>query len=243
MQIRTTQNVAIDYTPASAMHRAIAGVLDAIVMMLMLMANILLTGWIIDTMREPSLLFFFFSYGLVIAYPLILETWLNGRTVGKLVMKTRVVRLDGRRATFGSYLMRWLLGLFEILMTSGGLAFVLVIITKKHQRLGDMAAGTTVVMEPKPVTLDQVMLSAGADAELYYPAARFLTEDEAETIRQVLMSSRSGVALDKVTELLWSTAEALQSRMGEETITDPWTFLTQVLESYHASHRDVKVSA
>ena len=127
-------------------------------------------------------------------------------------------------------------------MTSGGLAFVLVIVTKKHQRLGDMAAGTSVVMEPKPVTLDQLMMSIGADAELYYPAARFLTEDEAETIRQVLVSSRSGVAFDKVLELLWTTAEALQSRMGEETITDPWQFLTRVLESYQASHRDTTVS-
>lgn len=243
MQIRTTQNVAIDYTPASAMHRAIAGVIDALVMFMVLMAAILLTGWVMDTLGSPSVMFYFVTYGLVIAYPLIMETLLNGRTLGKLAMKTRVVRLDGRRATFGSYLLRWLLGLFEILMTSGGLAFVLVIITKKHQRLGDMAAGTSVVMEPKPVTLDQVMLSAGADAELFYPAARFLTEDEAETIRQVLMSSRSGVAFDKVMELLWTTAEALQSRMGEETITDPWVFLTQVLESYQASHREVKVSA
>lgn len=242
MQIRTTQNVAIDYTPASAMHRAIAGVIDAVCMLFLFMGAILTTTEWLDGFGEYSTVLFFAVYGIIIAYPLILETWLNGRTVGKLVMKTRVVRLDGRRATFGSYLLRWLLGLFEILMTSGGLAFVLVIITKKHQRLGDMAAGTSVVMEPKPVTLDQVMLSAGADAELYYPAARFLSEDEAETIRQVLMSSRSGVAFDKVTELLWSTAEALQSRMGEETITDPWTFLTRVLESYHASHRDVKVS-
>ena len=150
MQIRTTQNVAIDYTPASAMHRAIAGVLDAIVMLLMLMANILLTGWIVDTMREPSILFFFFTYGLVIAYPLILETWLNGRTVGKLVMKTRVVRLDGRRATFGSYLLRWLLGLFEILMTSGGLAFVLVI---SKRRSWPLASATTLESKRRPSPL------------------------------------------------------------------------------------------
>ena len=237
LSIRTTQNVGIDFTPASVMHRTIGGVIDALAMTALTVFALLVASevQILGTAESMVVLALF---GCVLLYPVICETLLDGRTLGKMAMKTRVVRLDGRRATLGAFFTRWLIGLFEILMTAGSVGFVMVLVNKNPQRLGDIAAGTSVVVEPKPVTLEDLLLSLGTETVITYPAAQFLTEEEAETIRQVLLASRSGMAFDKVMELLWATSDAFQQRMGEETVSEPWEFLTSVLESYHAANRN-----
>jgi len=238
MLIRTTQNVGIEYVSASVMHRVVAAVIDTMVMAFALFGVILMFNEVLLSLAgDWSIVAFALVYGMILAYPLIMEWMLDGRTIGKRVMQTRVVRLDGRQATFGAFFIRWLLGLLEIMSSFGSLAFVTALLSKNQQRLGDMAAGTVVVREPKPVTLDELMLSVQADGTVIYPAARFLTEDEVETIRQVLLSARSGgVDAARALELMWTTAEALQQRMGAGAITQPFEFLSQVLESYQASH-------
>ena len=57
----------------------------------------------------------------------------------------RVVRLDGTRAGLGDYLLRWLLRPVEIVMTLGVVALITILLNGRGQRLGDLAAGTTVI--------------------------------------------------------------------------------------------------
>lgn len=42
-------------------------------------------------------------------YSLFLELWLNGQTVGKKIMKIRVISLDGGEPTLGQYISRWIM--------------------------------------------------------------------------------------------------------------------------------------
>ena len=49
----------------------------------------------------------------VMFYSLAFEILLNGQTPGKVANKIRVVKLDGSKPTFGSYIIRWFLRLNE----------------------------------------------------------------------------------------------------------------------------------
>src|SRR5690606_28519022 len=75
-------------------------------------------------------------------YPLIMETLMEGQTVGKRLMKLKVVKIDGTRATFYQYFIRWISNTVDIFLSFGGIGLAAIILTKKGQRLGDLAADT-----------------------------------------------------------------------------------------------------
>lgn len=70
-----------------------------------------------------------------------------GATPGKLVARVRVVGADGRRPTLRQTFLRTLLRLLEVnpFLMGGIPAGIVVLASKKRQRLGDMAAGTFVL--------------------------------------------------------------------------------------------------
>jgi uncharacterized RDD family membrane protein YckC len=85
---------------------------------------------------------------LLFFYDVAWELLNDGRTPGKALLGLRVVRDDGRRVDGGSSVLRNLLRLIELpLFYAPGI--VLVTLTKRHQRIGDMVAGTLVVREPR----------------------------------------------------------------------------------------------
>ena len=91
--IRTSQNVLLEYEPASLGDRILATLIDYVVFL----------GWLILTLALPASVgiptgtyYVVLVVGLPIAlYDLICEWMLNGRNVGKLALNTRVVMLDG----------------------------------------------------------------------------------------------------------------------------------------------------
>ncbi|WP_332368766.1 RDD family protein [Spirosoma telluris] len=108
--IRTSQNVLLEYEPASIGERILAAIIDYVVIF----------GWLMLTLALPSSLGFrvnsFYSILVllpVVTYDLVSEWLLNGRSLGKIAMKIRVVMLDGSPPNLGAYLIRWLLRMVE----------------------------------------------------------------------------------------------------------------------------------
>ncbi|MDO9408031.1 RDD family protein [Patulibacter sp.] len=88
------------------------------------------------------------AFALIFFYDVAWELLNDGRTPGKSFLGLRVVRDDGRRVDGGSSVLRNLLRLIELpLFYAPGI--ILVTLTRKHQRIGDMVAGTLVVREPR----------------------------------------------------------------------------------------------
>ncbi len=234
VDVNTTQNVRIQFKAASAMHRVAAYAIDIIFLVGFLFAGILLVGALSVQPRFYIYSIFFFIF----LYPFLAETILGGQTIGKRFMKIRVVRTDGAPASVVDYFIRWLLGLIEIAATGGSLAFLMVIISKKSQRLGDMVAGTTVVSVGKPVSLDDLALFADEAASVSVPEAVVLTDIDVETIRQVLISAKNGTNRDTTIQLAWDSAIMVRTRLGTGPFSDPMVFLSEVLESYRVLHRN-----
>ncbi|MEM6327354.1 MAG: RDD family protein [Bacteroidota bacterium] len=183
-EIRTAQNVPLALEPASIGRRIGATLIDWAVgfswlfLMLYLLGELRILSW------APFLLIAWLPTFL---YHLAMEVYFEGRTLGKMAMKTRVARLDGGQATLSQYLLRWLFRLLDISVSQGLVALMSTAFTKRQQRLGDLAAGTTVVRQRRRLDLNQVLYPlVPDDYEPVFPEAETLTDAEIRTVRAVI---------------------------------------------------------
>jgi uncharacterized RDD family membrane protein YckC len=77
-------------------------------------------------------------------YFLLFELIWNGQTPGKRVFGLRAIRDNGQPLTFSHILVR---GLFRVAADILYIGLFVIMFSKQHKRLGDMAAGTVVVSE------------------------------------------------------------------------------------------------
>lgn len=84
---------------------------------------------------------------VVVGLPTAVETLTRGRSLGRLVVGTRVVRDDGGPVRLRHALVRALTGVVELWGLAGGPALVSALASPRSKRLGDLLAGTVVVRE------------------------------------------------------------------------------------------------
>jgi uncharacterized RDD family membrane protein YckC len=95
---------------------------------------------------------------IILGYPVLMETFWGGRTIGKWAMGVRVVRDDGGPIRFRHAFVRGLLG---AIVEKPGITFGLVAIlcslfSSRAKRLGDILAGTVVVHTRVPQTMKPI---------------------------------------------------------------------------------------
>lgn len=105
--------------------------------------------------REPTSLPFWIAFVIAaFAYYWLCEgIW--GRTLGKRLCDLRVVRTDGGHAGLWRALVRTILRTVDLLPAFYLLGALVIWLTRRDQRLGDLAAGT-VVVRPRMVALDRL---------------------------------------------------------------------------------------
>lgn len=153
----------------------------------------------------------------VLFYSLWTEYVFNGQTVGKMICKTRVVKLNGYHAGFTEYFTRWAFrlvdfwtGAFMILffipifgeetsyilagmmmMGSGMVAFFSIIRTKNSQRIGDIVAGTTVLKLREKHSMDITILEDIRESYVpIYSQVIKLTDNDARIIKDTFVIAR-----------------------------------------------------
>ena len=152
-QIETAQNISITQNAAGVGERILAYLIDGLIMLSYAIVIVFIIGSLNLTGGEE------WMYVLVIGLPLFMyfllwEIFWNGRTPGKAALDLRVVKMDGSKPAFSNYLVRWLLRVIDITVSSGSVAVVTILINGKGQRLGDLAAGTTVISEKIRTSLE-----------------------------------------------------------------------------------------
>ncbi|MFV0319778.1 MAG: RDD family protein [Microbacterium sp.] len=78
----------------------------------------------------------------LVIVPIAVESLSRGRSLGRLIVGARIVRDDGGAIGVRHALIRALIGIVEIVMTFGGLAAIVGLLSPKSKRLGDIVAGT-----------------------------------------------------------------------------------------------------
>ncbi|HTD98618.1 MAG TPA: RDD family protein [Mucilaginibacter sp.] len=155
--IKTAQNIDIDYNVAGLGERIIARIIDYA----LYLAVFLLYSWLFKAIHSSSILWdytfpeilFFVFYAF---YDIVCETFFNGQSLGKYIMKIKVVSLDGARPRFGQYLMRYIFRAVDFLLTLGVGAIVSVSLTDNKQRIGDIVAGTTLVKTKRRTVVEDL---------------------------------------------------------------------------------------
>jgi len=86
---------------------------------------------------------------LNILYHPALEILMNGRTPGKRMAGMRIISKEGNAASAGAILIRNVFRLIDSLPVAYGLGIIVILRSKQHLRIGDMAAGTILIYEDK----------------------------------------------------------------------------------------------
>jgi uncharacterized RDD family membrane protein YckC len=89
---------------------------------------------------------FFVNWG----YFTLFEAFWNGRTPGKRVAKIRVIQRSGRSIGLVESMARNLVRYVDQLPFFYAVGVISMFVTRQHQRLGDLAAGTLVVRDQEP---------------------------------------------------------------------------------------------
>lgn len=147
----TGDAVLLDLRTASFATRIVSAVIDGVLQLVLLIGGILSVAWFAD---RAALDDGFLAAGVLLAsvlayvgYPVLSELLLRGRSVGRLVMGTRVVRDDGGPVHVRQSVLRALMAMFEIWSTTGAVALVCSVIDRRSRRIGDLLAGTMVIQE------------------------------------------------------------------------------------------------
>jgi uncharacterized RDD family membrane protein YckC len=161
IRINTTQNVLISYQPAGVGDRILASLLDSLFTIAYVVLVLIFVGVVTDkgTNDGMGVMAMFTLLSLpVMFYNLLMEQFFNGQSLGKKIMKIKVLKLDGSQPNFGAYLVRWVFRIVDIMLFNGLVALITVAVSENAQRLGDMAAGTTVVSLKQKVSLQNTIL-------------------------------------------------------------------------------------
>lgn len=145
--VETPEGVELHLRPAGPVARALALLLDEAVVW----AGLILAGIGFAFMGPMGLglwiILFFFAQWL---YPVLFEVLGEGKTLGKRVMKLRVLMCDGRPVSWGPSLLRNLLRIMDGLPFAYTVGLISVLFTRNFQRLGDLVADTIVIHDPAP---------------------------------------------------------------------------------------------
>jgi uncharacterized RDD family membrane protein YckC len=238
IEIQTTQNVNIEYPVASIGERVVAGIIDQLIMVGYLIAIIFLYIWLLN-LTEGSAIYFPVAYFVILFLPLffyhlLCETFLNGQSFGKKIMKMRVVKLDGSQAGIGSYFLRWILAPIDIYFTYGSVGLITMLINGKGQRLGDLAANTTVVKLKASAGLeDTIFHSTPINYEVNFPQVNNLSDKDISIVKEVLDLNYKQPDAMVYERILQKTKEAIEKKIGVNSNMHPLTFLDTVLKDYN----------
>lgn len=145
-EVLTGEAVALDVQPVGFFLRGLGTLIDVLLGIAVFILFALVTSWLIgqsllDVIALPILTVTILVTVMVVL-PTAVETMTRGRSLGKLAVGGRIVRIDGGASGFRQAFIRALVGVFEIWLTVGAVAALVGAFTPRAQRLGDLMAGT-----------------------------------------------------------------------------------------------------
>ncbi len=228
--IQTAQNVSIHQRVAPVSDRIFAYLLDYLIIIGIYL--LILAFWFgVDLGNTESFAFIMLMTLPIFLYDLLWETFNNGQTPGKMLLKVRVVNIDGSKVSFSALLIRWLLRPIDISMTSGGIAIIFILLTGKGQRLGDIAAKTKVISERPQVTVKQLQqVQVPDDYVPLFTQVTVFNDEDMQKVNRIYRSAVSNRDHKMVLKLAAKLSEQMKVPFGE---TKPLDYVKQVIQDYH----------
>ncbi len=205
LDIQTPENVAFGYQVAGLGSRFVATLLDTILIVLLQIAVVVAAGLILYALGETGFAdelsgWVIAIFGLILSlfywgYYVFFEMLWNGQTPGKRWVGLRVIRANGTPITLSEALIRNLVRIVDFLPAAYGVGIITMFIDKQSRRLGDLAAGTLVVQDRAPISIQSLSVKRTVNLGMQglthislegFPVER-LTNDDLSLIEDFLM--------------------------------------------------------
>jgi uncharacterized RDD family membrane protein YckC len=235
LTIATPEGVEAHLTLAGPATRFVSALVDILIQIVVLTCVAIVLGVVgsagLDGGGGAVLLWFLISFAVITLYDIFFEVFRSGRTPGKALNGLRVVRVQGAPVTFLTSAIRNVLRPVDFLPSAYLLGAVVILVSGKNQRLGDIVAGTLVVREPKGkvapapvVPMSVARPEPGASPEVGWDTSA-VTQEELVAVRQFLQR-RYDIEADARSQLARTLAARLRPKIaGAPTGLDAESFL------------------
>jgi uncharacterized RDD family membrane protein YckC len=215
--VLTPEYVEFRFTLAGIYSRFLAWLMDAVIVLMVTSAvliglNLAMAFFPGFASALSMVVYFLVDWGYAIA----LETAWSGQTVGKRVMNLRVIQESGVRIGFYHAALRNLarpVDRLPILYLVGGIT---ALVSRSHQRLGDMLAGTIVVRERR-LKVPSALGTTGQEELLADPLFVSRVKKLSTEEREVLLSAalrREELGLEARLQLFAALSARLQEALA-----------------------------
>jgi uncharacterized RDD family membrane protein YckC len=204
----TPEAVGLSVDAAGLGSRLIAWLLDTLIQLAIVIPIVAGIGSVNSTAEVVVIVAVLFL--MLWAYYPLFEFFWRGRTPGKAAQRLRVVRADGQPAGGAAILVRNLIRIVEVLLFPF-LAVISMLVTRRAQRLGDLAAGTIVVREGRLAA--PMPLATPERSDLPRLDATGLSEREYDVIRSFL-ARRASLEASARARLAAQLASSTRGRLG-----------------------------
>jgi len=157
--VATPERVSFDFQIAGLGTRAIAQIIDLLIVALVEAAVIffgIAAGTVANSETVTGLVLIVFSFLNVFGYFWVSEALWSGQTIGKKAFRLRAVGDRGEPLTFMQAGIRNIVRIVDFLPYGYGIGMIVLFANGKGKRLGDIAAGTLVVKDSDQVRLWQL---------------------------------------------------------------------------------------
>lgn len=238
LSINTPQNVRFEYNLASLGSRMIAFAIDYFI----ISCYAILVYYTVSRIGLFDISDVWLTMGIYMLvllpamfYPFLMETFFNGQTIGKMIMRIKVVKIDGTRATIYQYFIRWVCTIVDIFLCAGALGVSSIIATRNAQRIGDIAADTTVISTKQNTALQQTLFAEiTQEYTVTFPQVMRLSDKDANTIKDIYKSGYER----KDYNIILALSNKLVELLDVKPQMRPEEFIDVVIKDYYYTFRD-----
>ena len=249
IQIATPFNIDIEFEIAEFHKRLLAYMVDFVLIIAYMFSILYLLyggfrvgegsrGLVLILLVIPTL-----------SYTATSEILMNGQTIGKKILHVKVVSLDGGEPTLGQYLLRWFMRFYEwgfiiftlfwsngytglIWLFIGSITSIIIIgVSPKNQRLGDIVAGTVVVNTKSNLTVNDTIFMniSETNYKVLFPEVMRLSDRDINTIKNVISQTAKNNQFDMCNRVAMKVQGVLKISTDMYAID----FLEKIMEDYN----------
>jgi len=237
IQINTTQNVNIEMRLASLGERLLAAIIDLIIIIafIYVISQIISTFNLInyDMNQWSKIAIYSLLFLPAMIYTLVSEIFFKGQTLGKKVLKIKVIKTDGYAAGFGDYFARWIFRIVDIwlLGLTPIIGIISIVVSKDNQRIGGLASGTAVISLKERYQINHKILKE-TQQETYkatYPSVIKLSDNDIRIIRNTFNTARKSKDIETINKLRIKIEKITDTKKENLTNTE---YIKRIIKDY-----------
>ncbi len=263
LNVKTNFNTKLSFDTDTLGKRIVAYFLDLIIMVIYaLIVVYIFSQYDLDISDELEQDSGRISWGLIsiltlpiLFYTLISETLSGGYTIGKFLVKLKVVKIDGFQPSFVEFFVRWIfrmvdiyfitiiaisfgsfVGQFVSIYMLGLVAIITIARNKRGQRIGDLVAGTAVIRSKVKQSINITILKEVSDDYVpQYSQVLKLSDNDARIIKETY---ENAIKVND-TQLINKLVAKLESVMNVKNATSSKLFISTVLKDFNYYTRNI----